>query len=45
VSDKTFDRIFEAVYELAHVATDGKPDYRRAARELLAKFRKRSKRA
>ena len=38
LSDKTFDRISDAVYELAHVAMDGKPDYRRAARALLARI-------
>jgi hypothetical protein len=45
VSDGMLDRIFDAVRELAGVAMDGKPDYRRAARELLAKSGKRSKRA
>lgn len=45
LSDVMFDRIFEAVTELARVSLDKKPDYRRAARVLLAKSRRRSKSA
>lgn len=45
LSDETFDKVFDAVMKLARVALDGKPDYRRAARELLAKSRRRAKSA
>jgi len=45
LSDEMFDRIFAAVTELARVSLEKKPDYRRAARELLAKSRRRSKNA
>jgi hypothetical protein len=41
LSDKMFERIFEAVAELARVLVDRKPNYKRAARELLAKSRRR----
>jgi hypothetical protein len=42
LGDKMFDRIFDAVTELARGSLDKEPDYRRAARELLAKSRRRS---
>jgi len=45
LSDETFDRVFDSVTELARVSLDKKPDYRRAARDLLAKSRRRSKSA
>ena len=35
LSDETFDAVFEAVTELARVS-DKKPNYERAARELIA---------
>lgn len=35
LSDKMFDSVFEAVTELARVSLDKKPDYERAARELI----------
>jgi hypothetical protein len=37
LSDEMFDRVFETVTELARVSLDKKPDYERAARELIAK--------
>jgi len=37
LSDEMFDRIFEAVSELARTSLDRKPDYRRAARALLSR--------
>jgi hypothetical protein len=36
LSDEMFDRVFETVTELAGVSLDTKPDYARAARELIA---------
>jgi hypothetical protein len=45
LSDETFDRIFDSVTELARVSLEKKPEYGRAARELLAKSRRRSKSA
>ena len=45
LSDETFDTVFAAVTELARVSLEKKPDYRRAARELLAKSRRRPKNA
>jgi hypothetical protein len=45
LSDETFDAVFEAVIELARVSLDKKPDYERAARELLARAHRRGKSA
>jgi hypothetical protein len=45
LSDAMFDSVFETVTELARVSLEKKPDYQRAARELLAKSRRRSKNA
>ncbi len=43
LSDEMFNAVFEAVQELARVSLENKPDYERAARELLAKARRRGK--
>jgi len=43
LSDEMFDSIVETVTELASFSLNKKPDYRRAARELLAKSRWRPK--
>jgi hypothetical protein len=40
LSDAMFDRVFEAVTELARVSLDEKPDYERAARELSARIKR-----
>jgi hypothetical protein len=45
LSDEMFDSVFEAVTELARVSLDKKPDYLRAARELLAGAHRRRKSA
>jgi hypothetical protein len=37
LSDEMFDSVFEAVTELAGVLLDKKPDYLRAARDLIAR--------
>jgi phage head maturation protease len=44
LSDETFDRIFEAVAELAGISLHKKPDYLRAARELITKIERMSRR-
>jgi len=38
LSDEMFDIVFETVTELASVSQDKKPDYLRAARELIARI-------
>jgi len=40
LSDGMFDGVFEAVTELAGIPPGNKPDYRRAARELIAKLKR-----
>jgi hypothetical protein len=45
LSDEMFDSVFEKVTELARVSLDRKPDYERAARELIAKLAQRAARA
>ncbi len=42
LADKTLDTIFDTVAELAGASLDGKPDYTRAARTLMAKARRRA---
>ena len=37
LSDEMFDSVFETVTELAGVSPDTKPDYARAAHELIAR--------
>jgi hypothetical protein len=43
LSDELFDAVCETVTKLAGVSLENKPDYLRAARELLAKSCRRSK--
>ncbi len=38
LSDEAFDRVFEAVTELAGISLDKKPNYLRAARELITRI-------
>jgi hypothetical protein len=45
LSDAMFDSVFETVTELARVSLEKKPDYERAAYELLARARRRGKNA
>jgi hypothetical protein len=42
LADKTLDTIFDTVAGLAGASLNGKPDYRRAARTLMAKARRRA---
>jgi hypothetical protein len=42
LTDKTLDAVFDTVTELAGASLDGKPDYKRAARKLMAKARGRA---
>jgi hypothetical protein len=37
LSDKMFDSVFETVLELSRLLREGKPDFERAALELIAK--------
>jgi hypothetical protein len=37
LSDEMFDSVFEAVLELSRLLMEGKPDFDRAALELIAK--------
>ena len=42
LADKTLDSIFDTVAGLAGASLNGKPDYRRAARTLMAKAGRRA---
>jgi hypothetical protein len=40
LTDQMFDDVYDAVAELARVSLDKKPDFKRAARQLIAKAAK-----
>jgi hypothetical protein len=44
LSDDVFDSVFEAVMELAGIPLENKPDYPRAARELIARIERSRRR-
>jgi len=45
LGNEMLDSVFEAVTELARVSLEGKPNYERAARELIAKLARETARA
>jgi hypothetical protein len=42
LSEEVFDRVFDAVTELSDVSAQKTPDYRRAARELIARLTRKA---